>query len=71
MAPRPQVGNVHSSHSVAATIRPPERFSAGPAAGAERGKETMGKKSRYKENVAKKEAASKPWIASLKQAFLN
>ena len=24
MAPRPQVGNVHSSHSVAATIRPPE-----------------------------------------------
>ena len=24
MAPRPQVGNVHSSHSVAATIRPQE-----------------------------------------------
>ena len=24
MAPRTQVGNVHSSHSVAATIRPPE-----------------------------------------------
>ena len=24
MAPRPQIGNVHSSHSVAATIRPPE-----------------------------------------------
>ena len=24
MAPRPQVGNVHSRHSVAATIRPPE-----------------------------------------------
>ena len=24
MAPRPQVGNVHSNHSVAATIRPPE-----------------------------------------------
>ena len=24
MAPRPQVGNVHSSHSVAAMIRPPE-----------------------------------------------
>ena len=24
MAPRPQVGNMHSSHSVAATIRPPE-----------------------------------------------
>ena len=24
MAPRPQVGNVHSNHSLAATIRPPE-----------------------------------------------
>ena len=24
MAPRPQVGNVHNSHSIAATIRPPE-----------------------------------------------
>ena len=24
MVPRPQVGNVHSNHSVAATIRPPE-----------------------------------------------
>ena len=24
MAPRPQVGNVHSNHSAAATIRPPE-----------------------------------------------
>ena len=24
MAPRPQIGNVHSSHSVAATTRPPE-----------------------------------------------
>ena len=24
MVPRPQVGNVHSSHSIAATIRPPE-----------------------------------------------
>ena len=24
MAPRPQIGNVHNSYSVAATIRPPE-----------------------------------------------